>query len=106
MNRSAAHDALIRQAEMLGRRYDVEVHHVRMPVYDRRGWPDLFLLGTQAAIARELKTGRAVPTADQVETGRRLAIAGIDFRIWHEEDFLNGDAERQIAELSGRQPWI
>ncbi len=106
MNRSQAHDALIARAMQLALRYDVECHHARRPLYDRRGWPDLFLLGTQAAAARELKTGRAVPTADQVETGRRLAIAGIDFRIWHEQDFLNGDAERQIAALSGRQPWI
>jgi hypothetical protein len=90
---------------MLGSRYDVEVHHVRQPRYDRRGWPDLFLLGRVAAAAREVKTGRGVLSPEQQETTRRLRVAGIDFRTWREADFEDGSAEREIAMLSGRQPW-
>ena len=103
--RSAGHDALIRRAMMLGGRYDVEVHHVRQPRYDRRGWPDLFLLGRVAAAAREVKTGRGVLSPEQQETGRRLQLGGISFAVWRDLDFDSGRVEVEIAALSGRQPW-
>ena len=105
MNRSQAHDALVRKAEQLGRRYDVEVHHVRMPLWDRRGWPDLMLLGRERSAAREIKTGSAVLSPEQRETGRRLQLGGISFAVWRDLDFDSGRVEVEIAALSGRQPW-
>ena len=101
----AEHDALVRQAQMLARRYDVWAYHASNPVRDAPGLPDLLLLGTVTGIAREVKTGRGVLSAGQADVGRRLALAGISFDVWRPEDLDSGRIEREIASCSGRRPW-
>ena len=101
----AEHDALVRQAQMLARRYDVWAYHASNPIRDAPGLPDLLLLGTVTGIAREVKTGRGVLSAGQADVGRRLTLASISFDVWRPEDLDSGRIEREIAACSGRQPW-
>jgi len=96
---------LQRDVEALCRRYDVECHHANDPRWDRRGWPDVALLGTRAAAFRELKTATGSLSAEQRETGRRMRAAGLDWDLWKPRDYQSGRIEAEIAALSGRKPW-
>lgn len=96
---------LLRSVQRLSRRHDVAIHHVHQPLHDRPGWPDCSLLGTKAAAFRELKSARRDLTPEQQETGERMRRAGLDWDVWRPADLASGRIERELAALSGKQPW-
>lgn len=61
----------------------------------RAGWPDLFAVRGNRALAAELKTetGRTTPAQDECLAG--LAQAGIETYVWRPRDL--GEARRILA---------
>ena len=58
------------------------VYHTYRSTRSPAGFPDLFIIRGQVAIAAELKVGRGVTTAAQREWLRGLAEAGIFAALW------------------------
>ena len=42
-------------------------YHANLPIWDKRGWPDLAIGGRRGTIFRELKTEKGTATPDQLE---------------------------------------
>ena len=71
--------------------------------YDSRrspsGWPDLVLCGDRGVLLRELKTGRGRLTGKQLEWGRRLALAGMDWGVWRPDDLRSGRIRKELEAI-------
>lgn len=60
------------------------------------GWPDLFIVGTKAALAAELKAEQGRVRREQAEWLEALATVGIKTAIWRPHDLRSG---RILADL-------
>jgi len=59
------------------------------------GFPDLFMLRADRAVAAELKVGRGRVTHAQLDVLGRMAVAGIEIHVWRHP----GDWDRVIGAL-------
>lgn len=70
------------QVEQLARMQGWLVYHTYRSTRSPAGFPDLFMVRGQIAIAAELKAGRGVTTSAQREWLRELSEAGIFAALW------------------------
>jgi hypothetical protein len=63
------------------------------------GWPDLIIIGAGGMIFREVKTGRARPSPEQIAVAYMLAALGHDWRVWDELDWFSGQIENELDAL-------
>jgi hypothetical protein len=62
---------------------------------DGKGWPDCVLVKDRV-LYRELKVGKGSLTPDQRAWGEWLKLAGCDFGVWRDIDWLDGTIEREL----------
>jgi hypothetical protein len=62
------------------------------------GWPDVVIAGPRGLLVRELKTGSARASLDQVAWLSILVRGGVDVAVWRPEDLRSG---RIVAEIRG-----
>jgi hypothetical protein len=74
-------------------------YHANLPIWDKRGWPDLVIGGRRGTIFRELKTEKGTVTPDQAEWGALLEIAGISWGVWRPRDLQSGQILRELEAL-------
>ena len=74
-------------------------YHASLPIWDKRGWPDLTIGGRRGTIFRELKTEKGTATPDQLEWGALFEIAGISWAIWRPSDLRSGRILRELQAL-------
>lgn len=94
-----------RRVLQLAARYHLFVYHPHMPLYDNPGWPDLAIIGSRAALFRELKADRGVLTRAQQDVGERMRAAGLDWDVWRPADLSSDRIDEELAALSGEIPW-
>ena len=74
------------------------------------GWPDLFLIGTDAFCWREVKCGSTELTAAQDDWLAAIEHADGDADLWTERDLYDGSVRVELLALNGvtvpREPWI
>lgn len=64
---------------------------------DGNGWPDLFLVRRERAIAAELKSARGVVSVEQLTWLQLLGfVPGIMTAIWRPADWLDGTIESAL----------
>ena len=64
------------------------IYHPWSSIHSASGWPDLFMVRGQRAIAAELKTDRGRVTVAQQEWQDALAqVPGIETYVWRPSDF-------------------
>ena len=61
------------------------------------GWPDVFLVRGELALAWELKGPRGVLSPEQADWGSDLVGAGISFRVVYPSDWTSGRVEEWLA---------
>ena len=60
------------------------------------GWPDIFAVRDDRALAVELKVKGRKPTEAQLEWLQGLWRAGVRTEVWTEREWHNGDVERVL----------
>jgi hypothetical protein len=69
----------------------------RVPVQaDGSGWPDIFGVRQDRAIAAELKSARGKLAPEQSAWLALLADAGIECHLWRPADWLSGEIEAAL----------
>ena len=61
--------------------------------------PDLVIIGRRV-LFRELKSNTGVLTSEQKIVGWKLKAAREDWAVWWPNDFINGNIERQLKEIT------
>jgi len=74
-------------------------YHANLPIWDKRGWPDLVIGGRHGTIFRELKKEDGTVSPDQAEWGALLAAAGISWDVWRPSDLRSGRIKRELEAI-------
>lgn len=74
-------------------------YHAYQPQRDNAGWPDLALLGPHGALFRELKRQTENPTDAQLDVGRRMEAAGLDWGVWRPSELHSGLILRELEAI-------
>lgn len=80
---SAFRDAVVQYARLWG----WKVNFVWRSDHSPKGWPDLFMVRGERAVAAELKVGRNKPTQEQWDWLKALAVAGVETHVWYPESW-------------------
>lgn len=92
MSERELQENVIAMAQLLGWRVQFTWSSVHSPA----GWPDLFMVRVDRALAAELKTERGKVTTAQREWLDRLAAVGVETAIWRPSDWLSGQIEEVL----------
>lgn len=92
MTEKALQAAVTELAEWLGWR----TYHVFDSRRSNPGWPDLFMVRRDRAVAIELKSAKGVATKAQLEWLLALELAGVESHLWRPDDWLSGEIERTL----------
>lgn len=66
---------------------------------NRRGLPDLLVLGKQGAMWRELKSQDGRHSLDQLRVQRLIVRAGWDYDTWRPGDLISGRIAAELAAI-------
>jgi hypothetical protein len=69
------------------------------PRRNKAGWPDLYLLGKNGELYRELKNATRKPTPEQAALGERMTIAGVNWALWRPADWRSGRIRHELEEI-------
>jgi hypothetical protein len=78
--------------------FGLHAYHPWISVRSEKGWPDLAICGREL-IFRELKNDTNNATPAQVEWGKRLTFAGLDWDIWRPADLRSGRIQKELEEI-------
>lgn len=74
-------------------------YHVTDSRKDKRGFPDLLIIGTTGALFRELKKTGGKPTTAQLDVGRRMDAARLNWDVWLPADLKSGRIKRELEAI-------
>ena len=72
------------------------VFHPWTSIHSAAGWPDLFMVKEDRAVAAELKSETGKVTWQQTAWLGDLSRAGIETAVWRPSDLLSGHVERVL----------
>lgn len=64
----------------------------------KKGWVDLVILGNGALFV-EVKADTGRRTREQIDMSLKLVFAGLQYRLWREEDLRSGVVEDELNKL-------
>jgi hypothetical protein len=63
---------------------------------DAAGWPDLFMVRRERALAVELKSERGRATPEQLDWLAALSNAGIESHVWRPQQWFDGTIQKVL----------